>query len=149
SAWGRGDLYENDFIFNPYGHGWHIDRMRFDGMLALAAEEAGARVHRGAQLVSWAQDSSGEWEIEIGSTAEPRHYRTRFVIDASGRAASFARKQGAQRIVFDHLIGVAAFLSASTLPPPDSRTLVEAVEQGWWYSARLPNSQLVIAYMTD
>src|SRR5207245_3342 len=31
----------------------------------------------------------------------------------------------------------------------ESRTLVEAVEQGWWYSARLPNSQLVIAYMTD
>lgn len=149
SAWGQDDPYENDFIFNPYGHGWHIDRSRFDGMLALAAEEAGAEVHRGARMVSSAQDASGEWDIEIGSVAGPRHYRTRFVIDASGRAASFARKQGSRRAAFDRLVGVAAFLCPSAPQPPDSRTLVEAVEHGWWYSARLPNSQLVVAYMTD
>jgi flavin-dependent dehydrogenase len=148
SAWGRADLHENDFIFNAYGHGWHVDRTRFDEMLALAAAEAGADVRRGARLVSQAQRTSGEWDLEIGSAAGSLHCRARFVIDASGRAASFARKQGARRTVTDHLIGVAAFLRTSA-PPPDSRTLVEAVEQGWWYSARLPNSQLVMAYMTD
>jgi len=148
SAWGSENLYENDFIFNPYGHGWHIDRARFDRMLALAAAEAGADVRCDAQLISWAQHASGEWDLEIGSPEGVRHWRTRFVIDASGRAASFARKQGARRIVIDHLIGVAAFLSTSEASP-DSRTLVEAVEQGWWYSARLPNLQLVTAYMTD
>src|SRR5712672_3374661 len=25
SAWGRDELSENDFIFSPYGVGWHID----------------------------------------------------------------------------------------------------------------------------
>src|SRR2546430_930289 len=118
SVWGRDEVYENDFIFNPYGAGWHVDRARFDLWLARGAE----------QLC----------------------YRPRFLIDASGRAASFARKQGAQRTVFDHLIGAAAFLSASARSPrPNSLTLVEAVEQGWWYSAAVPNAQLVAAYFTD
>jgi flavin-dependent dehydrogenase len=31
----------------------------------------------------------------------------------------------------------------------DRQTLVEATENGWWYSARLPDSRLVVAYMTD
>jgi flavin-dependent dehydrogenase len=148
SAWGSEHLYENDFIFNPYGHGWHIDRTRFDEMLALAAAEAGADVRRGARLVSCTQHASGEWDLEIGAPAGFRHCRARFVIDASGRAASFARKQGARRTVVDHLIGAAAFLRASA-SPQDSWTLVEAVQHGWWYSARLPNAQLVMAYMTD
>jgi len=153
SVWGRDEVYDNDFIFNPYGHGWHLDRTRFDAMLALAAEAAGAVVHRGAQLTSWTPDSAGGWEIEISRGAEHLRYRTRFLVDASGRAASFARKQGAQRIVIDHLIAAAAFLSGASAgaPPsiPNSSTLVEAVEQGWWYSALLPNKQLVVAYFTD
>jgi hypothetical protein len=47
SAWGQPNLYDNDFIFNPHGSGWHIDRARFDAMLARAAEDAGACVCRG------------------------------------------------------------------------------------------------------
>src|SRR5262245_58955539 len=38
SAWGQADLYENASIYNPYGTGWHVDRTRFDAMLASAAE---------------------------------------------------------------------------------------------------------------
>ena len=48
SAWGHADLYDNDFVFNPYGHGWHIDRRRFDATLADAADEAGVDVQRAA-----------------------------------------------------------------------------------------------------
>jgi flavin-dependent dehydrogenase len=133
-----------------YGHGWHIDRSRLDAILALAATEGGAKVCRGTQVDILGQDPSGEWQIAIKSRTEPRRYRTRFLLDASGRPASLARKQGARRIVFDRLFGIVAFLSSNALKQSsDSRTLIEAVEHGWWYSARLPNSQLVIAYMAD
>src|SRR5438045_2486728 len=40
AAWGSAHLFETHFIFNPYGLGWHLDRMRFDAMLTLAAEDA-------------------------------------------------------------------------------------------------------------
>ena len=48
SAWGQAELYDNDFIVNPHGPGWHVDRRRFDAMLARAAEESGVEVLRGA-----------------------------------------------------------------------------------------------------
>ena len=47
SAWGQAELYDNDFIVNPHGPGWHVDRSRFDAMLARAAEESGVEVLRG------------------------------------------------------------------------------------------------------
>jgi hypothetical protein len=31
----------------------------------------------------------------------------------------------------------------------DRRTLIEAVESGWWYSAKLPHNRRVVAYHTD
>jgi len=43
-AWGGPNLYDNDFIVNPCGPGWHIDRRRFDLMLARAAAAAGAEL---------------------------------------------------------------------------------------------------------
>ncbi|MDQ4070678.1 MAG: FAD-dependent monooxygenase, partial [Actinomycetota bacterium] len=42
AAWGGPEPYANDFILNPYGCGWRVDRNRFDSMLAAAAEQAGA-----------------------------------------------------------------------------------------------------------
>src|SRR5262249_35243692 len=47
SAGGAPEPAERSFVFSPHGHGWHVDRARFDHMLAEAAEEAGARVRRG------------------------------------------------------------------------------------------------------
>src|SRR5262245_6518275 len=50
AAWGTSDLHANDFIFHPHGHGWHVDRARFDRMLAAAAREAGAGVRESTRL---------------------------------------------------------------------------------------------------
>src|ERR1041384_7456607 len=34
SIWGSETPHENDHFYNPYGAGWHIDRARFDALLA-------------------------------------------------------------------------------------------------------------------
>lgn len=47
SVWGNPQPYENDFIFHPYGKGWHLDRRRFDESLAGLACAAGATLHCG------------------------------------------------------------------------------------------------------
>jgi hypothetical protein len=41
AAWGSAELFDTDFIFNPYGTGWHLDRRRFDAMLASHADQCG------------------------------------------------------------------------------------------------------------
>jgi flavin-dependent dehydrogenase len=149
SAWGQDDLYDNDFIFNPYGSGWHVDRARLDLSLARWAEEAGARVYRSSRLLSYARTNSA-WQIEIASDERRRRLRAKFLVDATGRASWIAGKQGASRITYDRLVGVTFFCSPrSPKSVTESSTLIEARDEGWWYSAPLPDSRLVLAYMTD
>ncbi len=150
SAWGQDEPYDNHFIFNPYGHGWHLDRRRFDAMLALAAEEAGANVCQAARVTSCLPVGARGWQVEFASDGERNHLRASFLVYATGRACVAARWLGARRIFYDRLVGLLGFFSArSAGTKDDCQTLVEATENGWWYSARLPGSRLVVAYMTD
>jgi flavin-dependent dehydrogenase len=146
SFWGKDRFGENDFIFSPYGNGWHIDRARFDSMLASSVEQAGMKVCREAQAGSWKREPDG-WEVEIVQNHVIHRCHARFLVDASGRASLFARRQGARRITLDQLIGAVVFVPQHSAI--DSFTMVEAVEDGWWYSVQLPNLDLVAAYMTD
>ena len=150
AAWGEAELHQNHFIFNPYGHGWHLDRQRFDALLAEAARQAGAWLYCGAQLNSCLPGEADGWQVEFTSDGCRRQFRARCLIDASGRAAALARQQGAKRINADRLVGLAGLSAArSRAAECDACTLVEACAGGWWYSALLPGARLVAVYMTD
>ena len=150
SAWGQDYLYDNDFIFNPYGTGWHIDRGRFDAMLARNVEHAGTKLYRPARLISSAEDGTGSWDIEFACEGGRKGLRAKLVVDATGRKSLLACRQGAKRITCDRLVGVVCFFSSGSPQfRSDNDTLVEAGEDGWWYSAALPDSRIIVAYMTD
>ena len=127
AAWGSSDVVSRDFLFVAAGDGWHLDRARFDRELAMLVRERGGTLRTNCT------------DIDVDAA---------FVIDASGRHASYARKHGASIEQHDNLTGVVAVLSGAPAPSP-AGTLVEAVEDGWWYSAQLPNDQIVAAFMTD
>jgi flavin-dependent dehydrogenase len=150
SAWGEPKLYEQDFTFHPYGSGWHLDRQSFDGMLAAAAEEAGATVYRGGRLEENVQEERGGWRVSLRHEGAVHRVRASFVADTTGRVASFARRHGAVRKAHDALVGVVGFLAPVSLRiDRESYTLVEAKECGWWYSALLPDLRMVAIYLTD
>lgn len=142
AAWNSDDVTTRDFFFTGRGHGWHLDRQRFDAMLAREAASSGAQLRTLAHARSCERDGDG-WRIAVSDGAE---LRARVVIDASGKAATIARRMEMQSQVFDHLVGQVAYAE-----PVDSRqaVLVEAVPEGWWYSALLPDSRLVLVLMTD
>lgn len=149
SAWGGDELHDNDFIFSPYGTGWHVDRGRFDSMLVCCAEDLGTTIYRDARLLSF-ENNSRNWRIKITHGDHQHCLSTKFLVDATGRASCAALKHGARRITWDRLIGVVSFFSLPSHESAlDSSTLIEAGEDGWWYSAALPDSRLVVAYMTD
>jgi len=160
SAWGESEITENHFIFNPYGNGWHIDRARFDAMLGCAAEDAGTRVWRGTRVTDWEFEHNA-WRVALDGAGE---ISARFLVDATGRAGILSRQMGAKRVEADRLVGVVAIFEnanmtaashaalggvGTPLSTIDNRTLVESAENGWWYSASLPNERGIIAYMTD
>ena len=136
-SWG-GESHDRDAIFDAWGHGWTVDRRRFDNMLVDAAEAAGAVVRRGVPHIS-VQGEPGAWRL-AGATA-------RCVLDATGRTARVARTLGAEWRAHDRLVGIVARVHTSREPSPILH--IEAAEHGWWYSAPLPGGALVVAFMTD
>ncbi len=147
SAWGSAELRSHDFIFSPYGPGWHVARNQFDLSLARCAAEAGAQVYCSI-VESQIVEKEGSWQIELSTGEVHRRFQAGLIVDATGRRAAFARSQGARRILFDALIGASIVFPARESTPAGF-TLIEAVENGWWYSAVLPDTRLVIVYMTD
>src|SRR5207248_3102500 len=102
SAWGGPGLDSLDFMENPLGHGWQVDRRSLDASLAQSLRERGVRVRSDSRIAaaSW---SSERWEIELGGEKATR-LRARVLIDATGRAARIARSQGARRRRLDRLV---------------------------------------------
>jgi flavin-dependent dehydrogenase len=197
-----------DFVREPYGAGWHLDRARYDHDLRTAAAEAGALVDAAAR-VETVEPEEGGWRVRLGGgrgrdeaeradrravqragersedgapsgrrrpprdvrhdghaeggdgnirRGRPGHdepgeleVRAAWLIDATGRAAAVARRLGARRRRDDRLV---AFVARCRRPPGapadrDDRTWVEAVDGGWWYSARVPADERVFAFHTE
>jgi flavin-dependent dehydrogenase len=145
SVWGEAELHENASIFNPYGSGWHVDRGLFDRMLANAAGSWGSTVFTEAHITHLLRDQTLGWQVDIIQNDEHHCLSAPFVIDATGQTSVIPVGLPRTFRIADHLIGVVCFLSRMTEP----YILVEATDYGWWYSAPLPNDQLVAAYMTD
>ncbi|MBS1788473.1 MAG: NAD(P)/FAD-dependent oxidoreductase [Acidobacteria bacterium] len=130
SGWGSDKLVDHSFVFHPHGCGWHLDRNRFDQMLLNSAVEAGATLVLSAE-------SENTMAADV-------------VVDASGRNSWLARRQGARRINHDNLVGSAALLKVGNgVADQDSLTMVEAVADGWWYAALLPDQKLVVVFLSD
>ncbi len=143
SAWGTSEPYHRDYLFDAKGQGCHLDRPVFDELLMQHAQAEGATVLLKTKLDSVMRDGN-IWRARVGNV---RQINARFIIDASGRAASVARRLGARRIVFDSLFAVVTWFSSNA--GADLTLLVEASENGWWYSMPVPGERLVCAFMTD
>jgi len=148
SAWGTDELISNDFIFNEDGHGWHIDRRAFDQMLTDAAAERGASIFNSTRCVSASPTPNG-WLLNLQKEKTTCVIEAGFVCDCTGRAATFAQKQGAQRVAYDNLIAVVYLLTSNKGEDIDTSTLVESVESGWWYTSLLPDGRRIAVYHTD
>lgn len=150
SLWGQ--LGTNDFLFNPMGPAWRLDRRRFDAMLAAAAREAGAEVvfeTRSLRAPSAGRSGGEDHElILVGPDRTATRVRAGWVVDATGSAARFARAMGIGRRIDDTLYALARFapLGESAL---SMQTLLEATRDGWWYAARLPDRRAIAMFVTD
>ena len=145
SAWGNPEPRESDHICNPYGSGWHVDRVRFDRMLATAASNAGAILITQARIKHLSQHHRCSWEMAVSQHKRSYCLHTPFLIDATGQTAAIPTGLPRSFHVVDRLIGIVCFLARVAEP----YALVEAEACGWWYSAPLPDGLLVVAYMTD
>jgi flavin-dependent dehydrogenase len=175
SAWGGPEPAVRDFVREPHGAGWHLDRARYDDDLRRAARDAGAVVDAAARVAA-VEPERGGWRVRLDFRGSARHgrrdrpeapsgrhgqapdgrrggsdVRAAWLIDATGRAAAVARRLGARRHRDDRLVAFVARgrQEPGAAPDRDDRTWVEAVPGGWWYSARVPAGERVFVFHTD
>lgn len=148
AKWGSDESLETDFLRDPDGHGWHVDRARFDLWLRGIAIERGATLIAPAQLKSivWAEDC---WDAKIETDSGRIQVTARVVIDAGGRGSPVARSIGARRQLTDKL--VCSWVCGKVTPTAHGAgfTYVEAAENGWWYTAPMGDGRRTLAFHTD
>jgi flavin-dependent dehydrogenase len=145
--WGSETPNYMDYFFHPGQRGLNLARPRFDADLARACEQRGATVLRGASLTRVLKGTR-EWEVDIAVGRETRKHSVSVIVDATGRAATFSRSQGAKILPDDRQIAVAVFANDSN-DVASTRSLVETVEIGWWYHAPLGPSRSICMLITD
>jgi flavin-dependent dehydrogenase len=142
AVWGADLPLDNDFIFMPANTGWHLDRTAFDALLAGQAKNQGTELLLGTRLRD-AERAGDQWRLTLSTDST---LSARFVVDATGGIAAFARRCGAHFVDSDRLVGFARFFEGGS---DDPRIMVEAFEEGWWYTAGLPDGRRVAGCVTD
>jgi len=146
AAWGQTTIRSRDYFFSGMGHGWHLDRVRFDRLLADEVRSRGGTLVRGARPAKVVRENANLCRV---ATDDGHEFKAAYLIDASGRRMQLARQLGARPVVVDRLIAATAYFNGFDLDSEAHETLVEAVADGWWYSALLPGGRLSVAFFSD
>lgn len=137
SSWGSDELNYVDYINHPINYGLNLNRPRFDSELAEYAKSIGVKLYLNTRCVS-ARFENEKWSLVAHSPGKKHHLEADFVVDASGRRASFARMQHKYPVQFDRLVAISVLTRAKEDFIEDNQNLlVETTELGWWYFVAL------------
>lgn len=149
SYWGSTEAVEADYLFHPLGHGWYVNRPELAEFLNNQARDAGATV-LAPTVVRGCQRATGGWLVQASDRqGEIIEIECAVIVDATGRGAWFARRQGAEFLYEASQMALHAELRLESPAGLAARGLIEAGNAGWWYSARLPGGGLGVTYYTE
>lgn len=144
AVWGSQDAVEADAMLNPHGSGYLVDRGRMETWLIDEAVKAGVTVIRG---VGRFDVTGGRYRsIAWSDRGRCQELRAGLVVEATGRGAGVV---AGPRQRFDSLVAMLVYVPDQAERMQDQRLYIEAAQDGWWYSARLPEKRCVFAFMTD
>ncbi|HEX7330896.1 MAG TPA: tryptophan 7-halogenase [Pyrinomonadaceae bacterium] len=147
SVWGSSETEERDFLRDPDGHGWHLDRRRFESWLRALAQERGAELLSPATL-DVLQRSEEKWLLRLKTDTNAIEVSACFVIDAGGQSAPVVRKLGLRAKVLENLVCCYVY-GRDQATGARGLTYVEAVRNGWFYTAPIPQGRRILAFHTD
>ncbi|WP_321473687.1 NAD(P)/FAD-dependent oxidoreductase [uncultured Paludibaculum sp.] len=147
SAWGSPNVWTTDYLFSPLGNGWHLDRTKFNDLLIETAARAGVTLLRETRVTA-CEKGDADWRLATRDAHGRQKLACHFVVDACGRTSGLSLGPMG-RLVSDRLVAVACLCMPASSATTSSYTLVEAVDQGWFYSALLPSGYYIVTYVTD
>ncbi|MDI1430904.1 NAD(P)/FAD-dependent oxidoreductase [Polyangium sorediatum] len=147
SAWGSAEITARSSIVDPLGEGFHVDRARFDAMLAGAAARNGV-VLREETGVPTIEEAAGGFRV---LSREGDEFSCRFLVDASGRGAPAGAVGSSARrwVACDRAIAIVGRMKVPAGRGVEPELLLETTEAGWWYVAPQPGQTLLFVLLTD
>jgi len=149
SYWGDHKRGYNDTVLSPYGHGWHLDRRKFNLFLSKEAQNRDVLLKTSATFKKSKKLDDGSYLINYVCNEEEITVHAKFVVDASGGRSLFAKQQGSLPISGKPLICLARRFKINDATKISSLTRIEATHNGWWYGAKLPNNEMLVAFYTN
>ena len=142
SCWGSDRLLERHTMLQRQSAGWYLDRRKFEELLWQSVNKRSDVEDHARQVI----ETHTGWCVKTRKNAA---LEAKFVIECSGRSAVVSRHFGKQ-VRVDRLAAVVDFLEQEDRYIEATRaTLIEALPDGWWYSALLPNGLLSLAFFSD
>lgn len=147
ARWGVHGNDRRDFLLEPGGRGFSVDRAEFDFAMREGARSAGAVWLDGWHVAEVARDDRG-WMAATKRDGSSGRLTTRVLVDATGRAASVARGLGAHRVRLSCLIAAHIHWNDASASPAATVLDLTSVPGGWWYGLDVPGGY-ALAFHTD
>ncbi len=141
SAWGSPQAQVHDFLSDVHGHGWHINRLAFEQLLLDEVLDKGISVMSSTTLPEVIAQNP-QWQLRINDTT----LTAPFLMDAGGRNSRLPMLMGIKRNNHDKQLAICGFFEGISISTQFN--FIEAVPQGWWYTAPLPDGKVVTALYT-
>jgi flavin-dependent dehydrogenase len=148
SRWGSGHLRETDFLRDPLGHGWHLDRREFELWLRNKAIQRGAALLAPARLAQVEYANTQRWKVAVIHADRRLEIEARILIDAGGRTPVIARRLGATRLHLDNMVCSWVIGQAEIGHAGQGLSYIHSAPQGWWYTAPIPGGKCILAFHT-
>lgn len=143
SAWEQQTLNRQSRFSASEGSNWSIDRRDFEAFLRTRLDNTQHR--RLLCKIKNCRQTSDGLTLELD---DQQALHAQFVIDCSGRSAIVGRRFGTRHRI-DNMICYYSFIQQSDHEiEPTIGIMVEAVHNGWWYSAILPDNRMIVSFYT-
>jgi len=120
-------------------------------MLREVAQESSAQVLESTRVTHF-ERKERNWRLSLVGASDSSTANAEWLIDCTGRRSWFARREKIKRRDYDNLTAFVMLFAEDrqvAQRDEDSLTLVESAEEGWWYTARIPDRRRVVVYLTD
>jgi flavin-dependent dehydrogenase len=147
SAWSLLKPEFFDYELYSCSAGVTVDRRIFDLDLAASAVAAKARLMKGSRLRRAEIRSRDRWDLLIEQAGRVISVQADFLIEAVGRKGSFSALSQRARTFCDRLVAV--MIPHVGPAADDGLLLLEAGQDGWWYSSHDDREATSLVYLTD
>jgi 2-polyprenyl-6-methoxyphenol hydroxylase-like FAD-dependent oxidoreductase len=150
SLWTGGPPLTKPYAATGGAPALRVVRHRFDALLFDAAAAAGAVTFLPGTVLRARRQRGKGWRAELNVDGDRIVISARIIVDASGRAAVFARKHRAKRINHGDLFAIVAWLRKAEPDRPNAGMLtVESTPLGWWSACGTCDDMLVVSLFTS